>query len=158
MPRTVTNTYTQMARVQSCANHVQHIKRLSRATCSAPLGTKGQLSCYAWQSWYQWRFFIFPCLVEINESIRTLSELVLQYPLSWTSTQYSFQIWCYSCFEIFFLFCVHCLVGLVVKASASRAEDPGFKPRLRWDFSRVESYQWLRNWRSRGYPGRHLVL
>ena len=33
------------------------------------------------------------------------------------------------------------LVGLVVKASASRAEDPGFESRLWWDFSRVESYQ-----------------
>ena len=35
----------------------------------------------------------------------------------------------------------HRLVGLVVKASASRAEDPGFESRLRRDFSRVESYQ-----------------
>ena len=34
-----------------------------------------------------------------------------------------------------------CLVGLVVKASASRAEDPGFESCLRQDFSRVESYQ-----------------
>ena len=33
------------------------------------------------------------------------------------------------------------LVGLVVKASASRAEDPGFDSRLRRDFSGVESYQ-----------------
>ena len=33
------------------------------------------------------------------------------------------------------------LVGLVVKASASRAEDPGFEPRLRRDFFGVESYQ-----------------
>ena len=31
------------------------------------------------------------------------------------------------------------LVGQVVKASASRAEDPGFESRLRRDFSRVES-------------------
>ena len=31
------------------------------------------------------------------------------------------------------------LVGLVVKASASRAEDPGFESRLRRDFSWVES-------------------
>ena len=30
-----------------------------------------------------------------------------------------------------------CLVGLVAKASASRAEDPGFESRLRWDFSRL---------------------
>ena len=33
------------------------------------------------------------------------------------------------------------LVGLVVKASASRAEDPGFESRLCRDFSGVESYQ-----------------
>ena len=33
------------------------------------------------------------------------------------------------------------LVGLGVKASASRAEDPGFESRSRRDFSGVESYQ-----------------
>ena len=33
------------------------------------------------------------------------------------------------------------LVGLVVTASASRAEGPGFESRLRQDFSGVESYQ-----------------
>ena len=33
------------------------------------------------------------------------------------------------------------LVGLMVKASASRAEDPGFKSRFRRDFFGVESYQ-----------------
>ena len=31
-PRTVSNTYTQVARAQSCANHVQHIQRLSCAS------------------------------------------------------------------------------------------------------------------------------
>ena len=31
-PGTVSNTYAQVARAQSCANHVQHIGR-SRATC-----------------------------------------------------------------------------------------------------------------------------
>ena len=36
---------------------------------------------------------------------------------------------------------VHRLDGLVVKASASRAEDPGFESRLRRDFFGVESYQ-----------------
>ena len=35
----------------------------------------------------------------------------------------------------------HRLVGLVVKASASRAEGPGFESRLRPDFFGVESYQ-----------------
>ena len=33
------------------------------------------------------------------------------------------------------------LVGLVVKAPASRAEDPGFESRLRRNFSGIESYQ-----------------
>ena len=32
------------------------------------------------------------------------------------------------------------LVGLVVKAPASRKEDPGLESRLRRDFSGVESY------------------
>ena len=39
-PRTVSNTYAQVARAQSCANHVQHIERVSRATCSVPLGRR----------------------------------------------------------------------------------------------------------------------
>ena len=51
-----------------------------------------------------------------------------------------------------------CLVGLVVKASASRAEDPGFESCLRRDFFGVESYQWLENWHSSGYPARRLSL
>ena len=32
-PRTVSNTYAQVARAQSCANHMQHIKQSSHATC-----------------------------------------------------------------------------------------------------------------------------
>ena len=36
---------------------------------------------------------------------------------------------------------VNRLVGLVVKAFASRAEDPGLESCLQWDFSGVESYQ-----------------
>ena len=35
----------------------------------------------------------------------------------------------------------HRFVGLVVKASTSRAEGPGFESRLRRDFFGVESYQ-----------------
>ena len=34
-PQTVSNTYDPVAQAQSCANHVQHIKRLSQATCHA---------------------------------------------------------------------------------------------------------------------------
>ena len=33
VPRTISNTCAQAARAQSCANHVQHIERQSRATC-----------------------------------------------------------------------------------------------------------------------------
>ena len=50
------------------------------------------------------------------------------------------------------------LVGLVVKASASRPEDPGFESRLRRDFFGIESYQLLKNWHSSGYPARRLAL
>ena len=39
VPRTVSNTYSQVAKAQSCENHVQHIERLSHATCCLPLGT-----------------------------------------------------------------------------------------------------------------------
>ena len=50
------------------------------------------------------------------------------------------------------------LVGLVVKASASKADDPGFEFRLCRDFSGVKSYQWLKNWHSSSYPARRLAL
>ena len=38
-PRTVSNTYAQEAKAQSCENHVQNV-----ASCRVQLGTKGQLS------------------------------------------------------------------------------------------------------------------
>ena len=50
-------------------------------------------------------------------------------------------------FRILFLICIvgsssfDRLVGLVVKASSSRAEDPGYESRLRRDFFGYESYQ-----------------
>ena len=52
----------------------------------------------------------------------------------------------------------HRLVGLVVQPSASKAEGPGFESRLRRDFFGVESYQWLKNWHSSGYPARRLAI
>ena len=48
--RAVSNSYAQMARVQSCANHV-HVGRLSRTTCRVPRDTKGQHSYLVWKSW-----------------------------------------------------------------------------------------------------------
>ena len=44
------NTYAQVAKVQSCANHKQHIKCLSHATYHVPHGTNGQPSYLVWQS------------------------------------------------------------------------------------------------------------
>ena len=63
-------------------------------------------------------------------------------------------------YVLFFILCV-CECSFVSwpprwpsgKASTSRAEDPGFESRLRRDFFGVESYQWLKNWHSSGYPG-----
>ena len=43
-PQTVPNTYTEVAKAQSYANHVQYIRRSSRAIYRVPYGTKGQLS------------------------------------------------------------------------------------------------------------------
>ena len=45
------------------------------------------------------------------------------------------------------------LVGLLVKVSAWRAEDPGFKSCLRWDFSRSSRTIDLKI-----DPARHLTL
>ena len=42
------------------------------------------------------------------------------------------------------------LVGLVVKASAPGAEDPGFESRLRRDFSGSSHTSNLKNWHSSG--------
>ena len=50
VPRTVSNTYAQVARAPTCANLVQHIGSLSRATYRVPRSTKGQLSCSVWLS------------------------------------------------------------------------------------------------------------
>ena len=41
--RTTSSTYAQVAKVQSCANYVQHIECLSSAMSHVPLGMKGQL-------------------------------------------------------------------------------------------------------------------
>ena len=47
----------------------------------------------------------------------------------------------YNILSSYFSFSRNRLIGQVVKASASRAEGPGFKSRLRQDFFGVESYQ-----------------
>ena len=39
-PRIVSNMYIQKAKAKSCANHVQHIRRSSRAMYRVPRGTK----------------------------------------------------------------------------------------------------------------------
>ena len=44
VPWSVSNMYAQVAKVQLCANHAQHIECLSPASCHMPPGTKGKLS------------------------------------------------------------------------------------------------------------------
>ena len=70
-------------------------------------------------------------------------------PLSWDLSRVSFSdgalVCRHGCCVVLGLFLVFSFagrfVGLVVKASASRAEDPGLESRLRRDFLGVESYQ-----------------
>ena len=52
------------------------------------------------------------------------------------------------------------LVGLVVKASASRAEDPGFESRFRWDFSGSSHTSDFKKKMGTpgGYPAKRLAL
>ena len=38
--RTVSNEHAQLAKSPLCVNHVQHFRRVSRATCRVPHGTK----------------------------------------------------------------------------------------------------------------------
>ena len=53
---------------------------------------------------------------------------------------------------------LHRLAGLVVKASASGAEDPGFDSRLWRDFSRSSHTGDLKIWHSSGSPAMRLAL
>ena len=52
----------------------------------------------------------------------------------------------------------HLLAGLVVKASASGSGRSQVQIPLATGFFQVESYQWLINWHSSGYPARRLAL
>ena len=54
--------------------------------------------------------------------------------------------------------CRHRLAGLVVKASASGAEHPGFESRLRRDFSGSSHTSDFKIGTSSGYPARRLEL
>ena len=69
----------------------------------------------------------------------------LKYVVPLEMKNCSFIPWCFLYLQIYkntLYFCIdHRLVGLVVKAAASRAEGPGFESRLRRDFFGVESYQ-----------------
>ena len=56
---TVSNTYAQVVQAQSCANHAQHIERLSRAACSVPLGTKGVQGTAQLLSITEWKSHLF---------------------------------------------------------------------------------------------------
>ena len=66
------------------------------------------------------------------------------YDLCFKSVDYllcSKQTICFTCVAVYNVLSTDRLIGLVVKASTSRAKDPGFESRLSSDFSGVESYQ-----------------
>ena len=134
--------------------------------CQAPgiigsaLGLVGRVSAYC--DWVRWLWsatsilsVAAPKLVSTDPSLRYTSMLLGREPSSQPKT----VIWNWS-------YLIYPVVWLTVgaplwilqpassipqpprwpsgKASASRAEDPGFESRLRRDFSGVESYQWLK--------------
>ena len=121
--------------------------------------------------WLYWKVNVGLWLVLLRSSIPT-SLTGSWYVLKWHLVNRD-GFGCFSCHCLVLAFCVllFCtgicgawslvidrLVGLVVKASASRAEGPGFESRLGRDFFGVESYQWLKNCHSSGYPARRLAL
>ena len=78
----------------------------------------------------------FMCSMNLSVSACKVvrADLNLRYPLGGiASLIYSMNLSVSACKD-------H-LIGQVVKASASRAEGPGFESRLHWDFFGVESYQ-----------------
>ena len=50
------------------------------------------------------------------------------------------------------------LVGLVVRRPPRERKVLGLNPACGGIFVGVESYQWLQNWHSSGYPARRLAL
>ena len=62
------------------------------------------------------------------------------------------------CVSVCVLHCVYRLVGLVMRRPPRERKIPGSNPVCAGIFLRVESYQWLKNWHSSGYPARHLAL
>ena len=72
------------------------------------------------------------------------SVILLSVPVSLPTACFSPLVWATVILYVswkFKCFCSDRLVGLVVGASASRAEDPGFESRLRRDVFGIESYQ-----------------
>ena len=80
-------------------------------------------------------FFFFFLRVESNKVLGLLAQIPVSVYCNWVNCK-PFSVAMSS-----FPFHKDRLVGLVIKASASRAEDPGFESRLRRDFFGVDSYQ-----------------
>ena len=106
---------------------------------------------------YRMKYWIYHCpfyititiIITVHFILLLLLSLILLLLLSSSSPSSSSSS---------FIIIINRLIGLVVKASASRSEDPGFESRLLRDFFGVESYQCLQNWLSSGYPARRLAL
>ena len=78
--------------------------------------------------------------IYVDHTIPTRSATNRKYmpPIETTQKKAPIKAYLYAT-QNYHVLAIHRLVGLVVKVSASRAEDPGFESRR--DFSGVESYQ-----------------
>ena len=71
--------------------------------------------------------------------------------LTWTKNKTKKNVERSSCHD-------HRLVGLVVRRPPRKRKIPGSNPACAGISPWVESYQWLQNWHSSGYPARRLAL
>ena len=88
VPRTVSNTYA-VARAQSCANHVQHIERSSRATCrvTCHVVRRDSSAIKFWQSFNRIYFsFIILAAPLTDEGYEGMAASCLRSPYSLPST------------------------------------------------------------------------
>ena len=124
----------------SSAYHVQ-------VSCYVPLGMKGQLSYYVWQSLYRidLSFILlaeplnrqqarWPIFVQIRSNVDRSAGQASTIP-PWSTA------WCY-----------------LLLSPPQEWKVLGSNPACAGIFYGVESYQWLKHWHSSGYPARRLAL
>ena len=99
------------------------------------------------------RMFLSVCLFLFNHLY-----VCLLFPAYFYLSACSCSTICMPAMSFPISFACNRLAGLVIKATASRATDPGFDSRLRRDFSGSSFTSGLKNWHSSGYPARRLAL